>query len=563
MGHTPSTRFRLSSISGIIGPSGRRRSKPPDSPFQFIVEERTQTRHALFFLIIALAVLGTVSLVQVEGLGWIAASRILGIEIAILFGAFWYCFKGKIERAAQIICFSALACGLLLMAVTGVGFREIAMQLFPLLLIIAALLLPWSSYLAYSGLVLTGVTGVGLFLVKTGTRLNYPKLMTTVSMLVIIAVAAGLLVHAMRSTLTKSRESERRFRELLDNVRLAATIINPNGIVLYCNEFLLTSTGWSRDEVIGQPVLEFVAPDDRGRVMDTLKTSLAAGQVVPFHESAVLTRDGKHRWIEWSNASLFDARGAILGFASIGVDVTDHRRLQEQFLQAQKLEILGRLAGAVAHDFNNFLTVIQGYGDLVFRRLNDGDPVRADVDQIRQAALKATDLTQQLLAFSRKQKFQPRPVDLNQAVEASRGMLTLLLGGGVDLILHLDESLELVMADPGQLNQVLMNLAANARDAMPRGGKFTIETARSENPAAASVMLSVTDTGIGMSQETQQHIFEPFFTTKEEGKGTGLGLATVYGVVKQNQGSISVISAPGKGTTFTIVLPMINVRTVA
>ena len=244
------------------------------------------------------------------------------------------------------------------------------------------------------------------------------------------------------------------------------------------------------------------------------------------------------------------------------------RESQERYMQAQKLEGIGRLAGGVAHDFNNLLTVINGYSDLIYHQLPEADSKRAQVDQIRKAGGRAAELTQQLLAFGRKQVARPRPLNLNAVVEESADMLRRLLCEDIELITRLDPALGLVTADPGQVLQVLMNLVVNARDAMPDGGTLVIETAnqsldgeqasiQSEFRSGPAVRLAVSDTGIGMDQETQKNIFEPFYSTKGN-KGSGLGLATVYGIVRQNHGRIDVSSDPGKGSTFRIYLPRIE-----
>ncbi len=253
----------------------------------------------------------------------------------------------------------------------------------------------------------------------------------------------------------------------------------------------------------------------------------------------------------------------------IAAKLEHEKQLQAQLSQAQRLESVGRLAGGVAHDFNNLLTVINGYSEVALARLSGADPLRAPLDQIRRAGERAATLTQQLLGFSRKQIIQPKPIDLNAIVTEARGMLQPLLGELIQVRAVLQPNLGRVVADPGQIEQILMNLAANARDAMPRGGTLTIETrdvsvgqyerrGKSDLPPGSYVVLSVTDTGAGMSAEVQQNIFEPFFTTKERGKGTGLGLATVYGIVKQNGGWIEVYSELGMGTAFHITLPRIS-----
>ncbi|MEW6211868.1 MAG: ATP-binding protein [Acidobacteriota bacterium] len=240
--------------------------------------------------------------------------------------------------------------------------------------------------------------------------------------------------------------------------------------------------------------------------------------------------------------------------------------IEEQLRQSQKMEALGRLAGGVAHDFNNLLTAILIYSELLLQRLDASDPLRNQIEEINKAGNRASSLTRQLLAFSRKQILRPKVIDLNTVIEEMRDMLRRLIGEDVDLITTLDPSLDKVKADPGQIEQVIMNLAINSRDAMPQGGRLVIETAntildRAISPRAHPghyVMIKVSDTGCGMDKETLSRIFEPFFTTKEEGKGTGLGLSTVYGIIDQSGGCIEVESEPGRGTTFRLYLPQVE-----
>src|SRR5581483_7414360 len=269
-----------------------------------------------------------------------------------------------------------------------------------------------------------------------------------------------------------------------------------------------------------------------------------------------------------------DAQGAISHFIAIKEDITSRKQLEEQLWRAQKMEAVGRLAGGVAHDFNNLLTVIRGYADILSNSLPKKDAsLRASVDEILKASERAASLTRQLLAFSRQQVLAPKVLDLNHVVGGVEKMLRRLIGEDIELVTTLQPDLGPVRADPGQIEQVLVNLAVNSRDAMPQGGRLSIETrnvdldGRSPDPEVVVkpgpyVEIRVQDTGCGMDEETQSRIFEPFFTTKEKGKGTGLGLATVYGIVKQSGGYIWVSSEPGHGTTFRIHLPRVNASVV-
>jgi two-component system cell cycle sensor histidine kinase/response regulator CckA len=260
---------------------------------------------------------------------------------------------------------------------------------------------------------------------------------------------------------------------------------------------------------------------------------------------------------------LRDAAGQIIGVIGIVHELTERKRLQDQFNQVQKMEAIGRLAGGVAHDFNNLLTVINGYSELLLARMSEGDPHRMPLQEIHRSGERAAGLTQQLLAFSRKQLVEPKVINLNELVSEMRNMLHRLIGEDISTEINLDPALGRILADSGQLTQVVMNLAVNARDAMPDGGALTLETANVEFPEGAEppavpgrfVRLTVADTGVGIDSATLQRIFEPFFTTKAEGKGTGLGLSTVYGIVQQCGGWVAVESEPGHGTTFRIFLP--------
>jgi PAS domain S-box-containing protein len=325
----------------------------------------------------------------------------------------------------------------------------------------------------------------------------------------------------------------------------------------------LARLGLRPNELVGRPLADYFCTTDGTYPPVAAHRRAVLGEPVTFH-------------LEWKGGSyachaepLRGANGAIGGVICTALDVTDRKQLEEQFRQAQKMEAIGRLAGGIAHDFNNLLMVIQGYGDLLVERMHVRDPLRKSVEQIQTAAQRATSLTRQLLAFSRKQILAPKVLDVENVVKDMEDILRRLIGEDIELEVISSPALGQVKADRSQIEQVVMNLAINSRDAMPEGGRLLLEMANveigsnySQPPSVVApgkyVMVAVADNGCGMDRETKAHIFEPFFTTKEKGKGTGLGLATVYGIVKQSGGYVWVYSEPGMGTTFKIYLPRLD-----
>jgi len=366
----------------------------------------------------------------------------------------------------------------------------------------------------------------------------------------------------------RGEEALQRLSRVVEQATESVVITDPKGTIIYVNPAFESTSGYSRDEAIGQnPRLLKSGHQDAAfyrRMWDTL-----AGGKVWKGRLVNRRKDGTLFQEDATMGPVRDASGRLVNYVAVKRDVTNEMRLERQLIQAQKMEAVGRLAGGVAHDFNNLLGVITGYGELLRRKLRKNDPRRAKIDLILKAAERAAGLTRQLLAFSRQQVLQPKIVDLNGLVSDMEKMLRRLIGEDVTLETSLDPDLGRVKADPGQIEQVLMNLAVNARDAMPDGGRLTIETRNVElgldevarrppTLAGPYVMLAVSDSGMGMDTETQSHLFEPFFTTKEMGKGTGLGLSTVYGIVKQSEGYIWCYSEVGAGTTFKIYLPRVD-----
>ena len=370
-----------------------------------------------------------------------------------------------------------------------------------------------------------------------------------------------------RQAETALRESEERYRTLVEGVRDVIFALSPESTITSLNPAFETITGWRREEWVGRPFEQLVHPEDLPFALELLGR-VVRGDVRAVSQFRVSTAKGDYRMGEFSATPQL-LEGRLIGILGIGRDVTERVQLEQQLRQAQKMEAVGRLAGGIAHDFNNILTAITGYADLLLEDLRATDPRHQDVAEIRKSADRAAGLTRQLLAFSRQQVLQPSVIDVKTLVGDLEKMLGRLLGEDVELGTQLAPDTGRVKADPGQLEQVLMNLAVNARDAMPDGGKLTLETsnvdlsegyATDHYPAlpGSYVMIAATDTGTGMSEETQAHMFEPFFTTKEKGKGTGLGLATVYGIIKQSGGFIWVYSELGHGTTFKIYLPRVQ-----
>jgi PAS domain S-box-containing protein len=366
-------------------------------------------------------------------------------------------------------------------------------------------------------------------------------------------------------TIEQLGEYRSRLASIIDSSEDAILSKTLDGTITSWNKGAERIYGYKAEDVVGKNI-SILTPSDRPNEMSEILNKIANGESIEHSESVRLTKDGTHLDVSISVSPLRNAIGEIVGASAIARDITAQKRTEVQLRQSQKMEAIGRLAGGVAHDFNNILGIINACTEFLRDRIDRAAEPAVYVENIRKAIDRGTALTRQLLTFSRTSAIQPQILDLNERLKDISKLLRPLLGDDIEILIVPKSPAAVVEADPGQLDQIVVNLAVNARDAMPRGGKFILETAavkfddafadqRQSLTAGKYVLLSVSDTGSGMDEKTASRIFEPFFTTKEPGKGTGLGLATVYGIVKQGGGHILVYSEPGHGTTFKIYLP--------
>lgn len=381
--------------------------------------------------------------------------------------------------------------------------------------------------------------------------------------------------HCVLKDITERKQAEaallrekEKAESYLNITAVIMVAIDLQGIVTMINKKGCEILGYQEDEILGRAWLDHFVPERIANEVRAVSEGLLDGVVKPleFFENPILTKSGRERLIAWHNSVISDSEGNIVGHLSSGEDITETKKLRADLLQAQKMESVGRLAGGIAHDFNNMLSVILGYAEMAADQTDPSDPIHSAMNGIRTAAERSAELTGQLLAFARKQTIDPKILNLNEVVVSTLSLLERLIEEGIEIVWRPQENIWPVKVDPSQIDQILMNLCANARDAMDGVGKVVIETQNVTVKDKACtglpgclpgqyVVLIVSDTGCGMDQETLGKLFEPFFTTKEVGKGTGLGLAMIYGAVEQNGGFIDVDSELGRGTSFRIHLP--------
>jgi len=405
-------------------------------------------------------------------------------------------------------------------------------------------------------------TGLGIDFVLAGLGVAVGAFAEFNPWLLPALIAPLALAHRSLSTVALLGESEERFRTMFESAPTATMLLGVDGSIVAVNRSLEALFGYTEDEFRRLPTGDHVHPDDREESA-LMYAELVRGERDSYRrEARFVTKDGRMLITHLAAALVRDGDGKPNYVIGMAEDVTEQKQLEEQLRQSQKLEAIGRLAGGVAHDFNNMLTAIGGYTAFALEHADEGTPLRSDLDEISKATARAALLTRQLLAFSRKQVLKPELLNLNGIVVELETMLRPLIGEDIVLTTQLDPALGPIEADPGQLHQVVMNLVVNARDAMPAGGPLSIETANADVqdegdgsiPPGRYVTLTVRDAGEGIDDATLSQIFEPFFTTKESDKGTGLGLATVYGIVKQSGGYVAVESEVGVGSEFTIHL---------
>lgn len=506
-------------------------------------------RDLLNNLLIGTASISLLALILSPAIGWQTASgKALCTTSLVLLAGSVAAFVINLRSSVQ-----AGILFLLLLAVILIGAGAGTEGLVIPVLMASILLRPWAS-LVTAGL--SSLTAAAISAYRPGYVLEAPSLLTLFAVALVAWLATRSLdraLHNQRRSDRRLAESEERFRRMAESIQDGLTIIE-QGRVVYLNDRVCAITGRSREELVAMSSLDFAATEERERLEQAMDEARQTGTLPASLEFWIVRPDGTRRCIH-NRYTVKRWENGLVDRYVVTTDVTERREMEGRLRQTQKMEAIGRLAAGVAHDFNNYLTVIDSYTDLLQMDVEPGAPMRHELGEIAKAVELSKALTHQLLAFSRQQTGiagHPQVLYVNEVIARMEDILRRLAGNDVDLIVQTEPHLGLVRADPGQIEQILLNLVTNARDAVAGAGTITIQT---ENANAESVMLVVSDTGTGIDAKSLPHIFEPFFTTKEAGCGTGLGLSTVYSIVQQSGGHIEVESERGQGTTFKIYLP--------
>jgi len=499
--------------------------------------------------------LGLLALTGGTATAWLTSRAMLSTN----FLPHWYCFLGN-TRLLWTTVIADLLIGFSYVVISTTLARLVRR---------AGRVLPYSGFFWAFGLFIVSCGVTHFFEVVTVWKPVYwlsaaAKIVTamaSVGTAVVLVIAADDIVDFVRTAReAASRRGNERFRALIQATPMPIISSDLEGKVTAWNPAAERVFGWRADEVLGKPAP--IVPEDKADERLDLPAKTRSEVVTVGLETTRINKEGLRFPVSISAAPIVDEHGTV-GVVAVIEDISDRKKTEEQVRQAQKMEVLGQLAGGVAHDFNNLLMVMGGCSELLDKSLPAESGARMYLDQIQRTAEKAATITKQLLAFSRKQVLEIRAMDLHEALVASEFMLPRLLGSDIELTFQHQATHSWILSDPTQVEQVLMNLAVNSRDAMPQGGRLTVSTRNADRVPDGEgdagiqswVVLEVKDTGTGMDEQTRTRIFEPFFTTKVAGKGTGLGLATVYGIVKQSRGQIHVNSEPGKGTRFEIYFP--------
>ena len=541
----------------------------------FVFEDPDRIRRALW-LILAAVFAGTMSIVIFSyAIGWMATFR-TSLAAAISFLVVALVLRAGLTRLAGIVLLLAMLGAVNYGIVTGDGIHDVAIIVYPAVIIIGSLLLNTGFYIVLTLLVVTSVVAIGALEIqgfiptRFSGQFEYPDVIILVVILSAEAVVIRLLASIITTSLERARSSERNYREIFNATSEAIFVHDAETVaILDANSAAVRTFGHNRREFLGQTP-DFLTAQDHpipGELQQEM-VQKAFDEGIHVFEWRLRRKDGTQFWAE---VTLRAARiGGVMRLLAVLRDVDARKKMEDRLRQSEKLEAVGQLAGGIAHDFNNQLAGIIGYADLVRTDIDDDSPVALSVDSILVAARRAADLTSQLLAFARRGKNESAAVDIHQLVEEVASLLSRSVDKRITIERRLEAAPSHALGDPSQLQSAILNLAINARDAMPGGGTLTVATrivaisagdgdeedGRSAVPPGDYLEVEVSDTGVGMDEETRQRIFEPFFTTKSKGKGTGMGLAAVYGTVRNHGGAIDVTSERGRGSTFRMLLPL-------